>query len=191
MSKEQIIDFLKNNIEPTPYFDWAPLYRCSAYLKDGLYIPCVAFQSASNRIDLAIRRFDETRPKLFKPSSPNNSFNYRSIVASFVTKGNSINDYDIDRVETSPFAIPLERLKEIKGETSMSWTGFDVLMIDDKRFTFGTSFNTEFFEMPTGYSANEIKKIIPHSTGQKPVGKVFREKPYFFCYTDGLQSVAG
>jgi hypothetical protein len=186
MTTEQIIDYLKNNIEPIPHFDMAPLYRCSAYLKDGLYLPCVAFQSASSYIDLAVKRFDETRPKLFKFSKPNYGRDYRSIVRSFVTSGNSLNDYDIVKVEESPFAIPKERLFEIKGETSMGWTGFDVLMNDDKKFTFGTTYNEQFFDMPVGYTAINIIKIFPHSRGQQSIGKVFRERPFFFCYVDNL-----
>jgi hypothetical protein len=183
MSIEQIVNYLKSNIEPIPNYDQAPLYRCAAYLTDGTYLPCVAFQSASRYVDLAMKRFDESRPKFFKLKSSDNQLGYRGIVQTFVTSGNCINDYDIHKVEKSPYAIPLERLKEIKGETSMGWTGFDVLMNDGKIFSFGTSFYNEFFNMPQGYSAIDIRKIIPHSVGQKSNVLTYREKPFFCCYT--------
>ncbi len=40
--------------------------------------------------------------------------------------------WDIERVESSPFAIPADRMAEIKGETSMSWTAFAGVMDDGK-----------------------------------------------------------
>ena len=48
---------------------------------------------------------------------------YRAIVRNFVVTGSTLNDYDIpEKVAVSPFAIPLDRTREINGETSMSWT---------------------------------------------------------------------
>jgi len=44
------------------------------------------------------------------------------------------------------------------GETSMGWTEFTAAMDDGKEFSFGTSFETMFFNMPEGYTADRIKK---------------------------------
>jgi hypothetical protein len=93
---------------------------------------------------------------------------YRSIVRNFVATGNTINDYDIREVGLSSFAIPLARTREIKGETSMSWTEFYATMQDGAEFRFGTTFLIEFFEMPDGYTANDIQKITPAVRGQTP-----------------------
>jgi len=112
---------------------------------------------------------------------------YRAIVQSFVTKGGRVNDYDLKEISASPFAIPLVRMREIHGETSMSWTGFYAIMRDGKEFRFGTLFLTEFFDMLTGYTASDITKIVPAVRGEKPrQEKIYREKPFFTCYVDGL-----
>lgn len=76
-----------------------------------------------------------------------------------------MNDYDIRELAPSPFAIPLARVREIGGETSMSWTAFTVTRSDGSQFQFGTTFLTEFFEMPPGYSATDITKITPAVRG--------------------------
>lgn len=93
-----------------------------------------------------------------------------------------MNPYDIDRLEKSPFAIPLARFKEIKGETSMSWTQFTAIMKDGSEFAFGTPYLTEFFHMPDGYNGDDIVKIIPH----KAEMTVLRERPFFTCHVSGL-----
>ena len=69
----------------------------------------------------------------------------------------------------------------------MSWTEFYAIMRDGKEFRFGTTFLTEFFDMPTGYSAADITKIIPAVRDERPrQEKIYREKPCFTCYVDGL-----
>lgn len=103
---------------------------------------------------------------------------YRDVVKSFVTSGNCVKSYDIDQLEKSPFAIPLARFIEIRGETSMGWTQFTAVMKDGREFAFGTTYLTEFFHMPDGY----IVKIIPH----KAETAVMRERPFFTCHVIGL-----
>lgn len=39
-------------------------------------------------------------------------------------------------------------LKQIHGETVMSWTAFVVEMTDGRRFSYGSSFRFEFFDLP-------------------------------------------
>jgi len=41
----------------------------------------------------------------------------------------------------------------------MSWTAFVVEMKDGTRYSFGTSFCFEFFDLPEGYSYKDIAKI--------------------------------
>jgi hypothetical protein len=41
--------------------------------------------------------------------------------------------------------------------------------------------------MPEGYSAVDIKKIIPAIREEKPrLEKIYRERPFFTCYMDGI-----
>jgi len=184
MRTEEIAAFLRENIEPFPSNPpYGERYRVSATLKDGLHLPCVVFESASKYVDLAIKRFDHTRGK----KDLNIMMDYRAIVRNFVATGNTINDYDIREVGFSQFAIPLPRTREINGETSMSWTEFYATMRDGAEYRFGTTFLIEFFEMPKGYTANDIQKIIPAVRGEKPrTEKIYRERPFFTCFIDGI-----
>jgi hypothetical protein len=200
---EDIIKFLKDNIEPLENNAYGPGYRASVYLTDGTFLPCVVFRNSKAVVNLAIRRFKEeqTGKGIFKRSS---GLGYYDIVKTFVASGNCINDYDIDRVEKSKFAFPLTIQRQIKGETTMGWTGFAVKMKDGKHFGFGTTFLWEFFQMPEGYSTDDIDEIINHSyvlkTGELRSHReghlsrpddykdaiIYRERPFFECFIDNL-----
>lgn len=200
---EDIIKFLKDNIQPLEDNIYGPGYRASVYLTDGTFLPCVLFRNTKPVVSLAIRRFEEeqTGKSIFSRSS---GLGYHEIVKTFVAHGNCINDYDIDIVEKSRFAFPLDIQKQIRGETTMGWTGFAAKMKDGKYFGFGTTFHWEFFQMPDGYSADDIKEIINHSyvlkTGELKSHKVpffehpddyedaviHRERPFFECYMDNI-----
>lgn len=179
---EEMASFLRNNVEPLPpQHPYGERFRVSGVMKDGTKLPCIVFESANKTVDLAIRRFAQTRKTWGKQTE------YRSIVSNFVTKGNTVNDYDLADISISPHAIPLHLFTQIVGETSMSWTEFYAVMSDGVEFRFGTSFLTEFFDMPQGYSATDISKIAPAVRGQQPrMERIYREKPFFTCYAEWL-----
>ena len=181
MKAAEIAEFVRN-VEPLPPNPpYGPRYRVSASLTDGTLLPCVVIQGTDPTVDLAIKRFDETR----KSRDP--FMGYRNIVKAFVAQGNTVNDDDIATLAPSPHAIPLARMREIGGETSMSWTEFYARMKDGKEFRFGTTFLTEFFAMPAGYTANDIVRITPAVRGEVPRQEaIHRERPSFTCYVDGL-----
>lgn len=203
LSREQLIKFLKENIEPLEDNFYGIGYRASVYLIDGTYLPCVYFRNPSKIVNLAIKRFKEERTGngIFSKSS---KMGYYDIVKSFVTNGNCINESDIAKVEKSPYAFPISILKQIQGETTMSWTCFVAKMKDAVNIGFGTTFYTDFFDMPDGYSVEDIIEIINHSyiceSGQMYTYRerpfmssddydkiiVYREKPFFECYIDNL-----
>lgn len=182
MRTESIIEFIRKHVEPLPPRQpYGERYRVAAIMTDGTLLPCVIIESASRTVDLAIKRFEESR------KSPDPCTGFMAIVGSFVTKGNTVNDYDLRELLPSNFAIPLSRIREIKSETSMSWTEFYAIMKDGNEFRFGTTFLTEFFDMPVGYSATDIIKIIPAVRGETPRQEfIYRERPFFTCYVDGL-----
>ena len=202
MKEQDIIEFLKNNIEPLENTAYGNGYRASVYLLDGLFLPCVIFRNSATITKLAIKRFkdEQSGRNIFK----NNANGYMDIVKTFVAKGNCINSYDIASVGVSKFAFPLSILKQIKGETTMSWTGFAAKMKDGKYFGFGTTFLMEFFQMPENYSLDDIEEIITHSyvsqNGELCSHKapffeapddykdaiIYRERPFFECYIDDL-----
>jgi hypothetical protein len=185
MEDREIILYAKAELERIENLYGGPAFRCAAVLKDDLHLPCVLLVSAEAVTDLALRRFEETRADAaLSPSKRRfgQGMEYRDIVKSFVTSGNCVNAYDIERLEKSPFAIPLARLYEIKGETSMGWTQFTAIMKDGRAFAFGTNYLTEFFNMPEGYVGEDIVKIIPHRAETTPL----RERPFFTCHVSGL-----
>ena len=182
MRTEDIVAFVKREVEPLPACSpYGERYRVSATLTDGTQLPCVVVERASYSVDPAIKRFDETR------NSADPSMGYQALARSFVTQGNTVNDYDLRELSVSPFAIPLARAREIGGETSMSWSEFYATMRDGREFRSGTSFLVEFFEMLEGYTASDIVKVVPAVRGQKPRReRVYRERPFFTCFVDGL-----
>ena len=201
MTTEEKIKFLKNNIEPISDQIYGNGYRASAYLTDGTFIPCIRFRNPKFITELAVKRFNDERKGIFNRNSGNG---YRDIVESFVANGNRINEYDIERIEISPFAFPTKILNQIQGETTMGWTGFCVKMSDGKIFGYGSSFLFDFFQMPNGYKGSDIKEIINHSylsiSGELKSHEVpffdppydydrntiYRERQFFDCYINGL-----
>jgi len=186
MEEKAIVKFVKDTCEAINGTAAGVVYRCSAVLNDGLYLPCVLIANKAEWVRLALRRFEETArdgESIFRRKRFGRGFDYISIVETFVVGGNRLNSYDIDRLEVSRYAIPLDRLREIKGETSMSWTQFIGVMSDGKEFSFGTTFLTEFFQMPDGYVASDITTIRSHERGE---GQLFRERPYFTCFVENL-----
>lgn len=127
---------------------------------------------------------------------------YRRIVTHFLTSGNRVNAYDIERVEPSRYAIPLRLLSQIHGETIMSWTAFVLEMRDGAKLAFGTSFLFDFFNLPQPYTYDDVVAVYNHACVSK-TGELIhlregrtdtppdygraaahREMPYFVCYAD-------
>jgi hypothetical protein len=200
MSK-QILEYLKTGVEAIPDSIYGNGYRCSAYLTDGTFLPCVVLRKSEPVTDLALRRFEEEKcSKGVFQRGPGES--YRQIVRRFVVSGNHVNHYDIASVEPSRFAIPLSLLGQIQGETSMGWTGFVLQMNDGKLFAMGTTFLAEFFNVPEGYSFNDVVAVHNHAyvsqegelrelnqgmserSADYDASRVLRERPYFVCYYD-------
>ncbi|MDC7998466.1 hypothetical protein [Gilvibacter sediminis] len=203
MLLEEKIKFLKENVEPIYDEICGNGYRASVYLKDGTYLPCVRFRNPDHKTNQAIKRLDEERKgkSIFSSTS---GHGYKEIVELFVTTGNRISEFDIARIELSPYAFSKEILSQIRGETSMGWTGFCAKMTDGKVFGFGTSFSFDFFQMPDGYTAKDVIEIINHSYYAKDgtikkhkIGSTMQRadynaelinlsRPFFDCYLKGL-----
>ena len=175
-TEKELCTLIRSRLQPIPYYDGSLCiaYPAAAHLKTGTLLPCVLFANPDSRTDLAIKRFDEIR------SGSKQAISYRDIVENFVTNGNRVNIYEIETFEESPYALSEAIAKQIKGETSMGWTAFAAIMNDGEKFFFGTSWGMHFFEMPEGYTARDIKEIIPHA---KHDGRIYRERPYFVCYS--------
>jgi len=177
--------FARSELERIEGPHGGPAYRCAVVLRDGLQLPCVLLVSTDSTVTLADRRFEETRADALLPEGKRKfgyMMQYPDMVRTFVASGNRLDIHDVARLEKSKYAIPLARLQEVKGETRMSWTQFTAVMRDGREFAFGTTFLTEFFQMPDGYSGDDIAQIISH----KASDPFHRERPYFVCHVDGL-----
>jgi len=204
MKITEIVKFLKNDIEPIEDQVSGLGYRVSAYLKDGTYLPCVMFRNPEKTVKNAIERLQQEKPgdSIFAKSYRVDG--YHEMVKLYTTGGNTVNDYDIAKVENCPFAFSKEILSSIQGETTMGWTGFVAKMKDGKFFGFGSGFLFDFFQLPDGYKASDIDEILNHSyiskngevkTHEVPFfepppdydsDSIYRERPYFECYIDFL-----
>ncbi len=202
--EEDLIKFLKNNIESYDDQIYGKTYRASVTLTDGTYLPCVIFRNSKSKIDLAIKRFKDEQGgnSIFKFKSE--GFGYREIVKTFITSGNNLNLYHIAKVEKSSFVIPLSAVKKIDGETAMSWTAFVIKFKNGQKASFGTSWNWEFFSRPDAVNFDDIEEIISgaylNKNGEVIFHKsiqnynqmkdllddIYREKPFFECYLDNL-----
>ena len=189
INPDELSKFLKSSIEPLPDGIYGNRYRAAVRLLDGTHLPCVVFQSRKSQVELALRRFDQLR---------NQPSQYNAVVEVFVAGGSRINDYEISEVEPSPYAWPLAILKQIHGETVMSWTAFVVEMRDGTMHSYGTSFCFEFFDMPAGYTYTDIARIHSGMLYSQERGlqafsldlqkeiQPYREKPFFTCYLKEL-----
>ena len=194
-----ILDFINSGVEPYPDSIYGDGFRCSAYLKDGTYLPCVMLRKNKPIADLALRRFEEEKKRdgVFSAGK-----HHKDIVKHFVTSGNKVNDYDFKKIEISKNAIPVSLLKQIKGETTMGWTGFVFEMRDGKAFSFGTTFLMAFFDLPENYTFDDVLAVHNHSFVSRngeikslkhgmmtqpsdyDQSQVYREKPFFDCFYD-------
>lgn len=191
MTQEEMATFVVGNVEPLTDRTYGNRYRAAAHLKDGTYLPCVVLQSKRAQVDFALRRFKELRWKRSQ---------YESVVESFVSAGSHVADYQVRDVEVSPFAWPLDLLKQIHGETTMGWTAFVAEMRDGSMHSYGTAFNFEFFDLPQKYSLSDIAKIhsgMVYSKGRgleayslaaSKEAQTWREKPFFTCYLKALDA---
>lgn len=173
MKGDEMWAWAEDHGEPFPDHEGRLQYRCAATLRDGTELPCVLLARRERQVDLFLRREADTRGRPDR----------RDVMSTFVTAGNRVNDYDIAGLAPSAFAIPYELLRQVKGETSMSWTQFQIEMNDGKRFHFGTTWIMEFFDLPAGYSTERMKRVISAPLGApRPDDTIYRERLFFTCY---------
>src|SRR5882724_54256 len=109
MTDAEIADYVLKNVKPLgERGDYFFMYRCAATLTDGLLIPCVAVKPKASRVDLAIRRLEETRGTAFSRlwgRSPKKDFDYRSIVENFACGGVRLPPYFIRTLHETDYAL--------------------------------------------------------------------------------------
>jgi hypothetical protein len=188
-----------SNVEPLPDSIYGPRYRCQLTLKDGTLLPCAVLQSRSKVVELAKRRIKEEMSGKGRLAGPDP---YGQILSGFVADGNRVSDYAVTSATQSRFAPPLALLRQIHGETTMAWTGWVFEMKDGSLFSYGSSFDMEFLDLPNGYTFEDVIKVHNHSfvldgaLRTLEEGRVLpadydrvnllRERQSFTCYIDGI-----
>lgn len=104
MKIEDLIKFLKNEIEPIEDDIYGLEYRTSAHLKDGTFLPGVTFRNSDKITEQRIKRMEDVKSGNGKIRYQDNRDPFKEIMKLFVAKGNRVNDYDIDKVQRSEFA---------------------------------------------------------------------------------------
>lgn len=202
-SKEEKISYLKEEIGADTNHFYGNYYRAAAYIKGGTFLSCVTFRSPNYDIKSATSMLERARTGEYTVNG-SAELAYQMQLKSLVSHGNRVSFYDIKRIVPSQFAFSPGILSQIRGETTMGWTGFSAKMSDGKYFGFGTTQEFGFFDMPEGYGKNDIIEIINHSyvlkTGElrhhqrafldnPPDYKdavVYQPLPSFECFTDEL-----
>ncbi len=195
MEEHEIVSFVRGHIEPlsAPLGDprLSQIFRCAAYLKDGSHLPCLVIASRPV-YHASAQRLQENgvlhRSRNRLTSRLRRLFFGEGSAASDVLDDPAERDVqvaagDIDRLETSRYALPVACLASLQSETSMGFTEFAVRMSDGERFFFGTPWNLEFFDMPPGYSGQDA--VSAATQGGLP-GPLYRPLPFLMCLVDGL-----
>lgn len=196
---KNIKNFINSTKELYPDTFYGNGYRCSAYLYDGTFLPCVMLRESKSTIQQAILRLEKEKSG---ESVFTNVNGYEEMIKIYTTYGNRVDECEILKCKESRYAIPLDIIKEIGGETTMSWNAFVLEMNDGQYFSFGSNYLLEFFDLPKNYTFEDVVQVHNDSyvsTNGKPkklqegymtpptdydLRKVYREKPYFVCYTD-------
>lgn len=200
-NEEEKIRFLREEIGADASHFHGNYYRAAAYLKGGTFLACVIFRKPDYDIKSAASMLERARIGEYTVNG-SSELAYEMEIKSLVSHRNRVNFYDIQRIVPSQFAFPSEILNQIRGETTMGWTGFSARMSDGKYFGFGTTQAAGFFELPEGYSKTDIVEIINHSfvtkNGELRQHKlafldappdyeeavIYRSLPYFDCFID-------
>ncbi len=189
MKDSELVAFLHANIEPLLRGS-STQFRASAYLTDGTYLPCVLCENREQHVNSVLGRLQHAEKSTGQ---------YRSTVMSHFDVGMQVSSLFVSRVEPSPFAWPLRLLQHIHGETYMGFTAFVAEMNDGTMFSYDVASMAErFYDLPAGYTVNDIKKIY---SGGPPLRKIlvdfkmsrghispgpYHERPCFYCFVEGL-----
>ncbi len=178
---------IQAGIEEVPEAFGGPGSRCAAWLKDGTYLPCVFV----HRIG---RPADQLRHSIGNELSgegqyaPRTCDPVRELLKWHLCYPNQIAAHLIERVEPSPFAIPISLLEQVTGEVASYVWMFALETASGRRFKFSGQAPSSmiFFELPDNISFGDFVTVInPNARGSLPrCETTLRERVFFNCYVD-------
>jgi hypothetical protein len=185
VSADGLIESLvQAGIEEVPADFGGPGYRCAAWLRDGAYLPCVFVKRIGPHADRLRAMMDEEYRG--EGSYKLTADPVREALKGQLAGRNLVTAYAIDRVEPSPFAIPMSFLDQIPGETAMSLFLFALESKEGRRFTFMGSHlpSMLFFDLPPDMQFSDFTRVHSIGRGRPPAGPTYRERPFFECFVD-------
>jgi len=186
LTEEEITRFLLAEVEPVFHFQTGEKsFRAAVRLSDGAYFPCVEFKSASQLVDRSIHKFDELKDETVRRK-------YRDQVYITLCLNNMISPRCICSVERSSYALPANHRELLRD--AFDAFGLDIygnylscvaVMDDGKKFYFSFTVDpeTNFLDLPDGYTADQIIQVIPN---RKLPQKQYSTRLPFACYLSTL-----
>jgi hypothetical protein len=150
------------------------------HLRDGTYLPCVILREAAAEVEMTLSAWRGSR--LAQPLATDEV--YESFFKAMTVGGSRVSLEQIRTLETSPYAISWQLLNTLPGEVDWHLLTFTGVMDDGARFLFHTSMSVAFFEMPTGYSGQRLREVIPAKGG---IEHAYREREGIFAaFVEGV-----
>lgn len=178
---------IQSGIEEVPEAFGGPGYRCAAWLKDGTFLPCVFVQKIGPSADQLCKVIDEEL-RGEGGYDPLTCDPVREHLKWQLCYPNQIAAHLIERVEPSPFAIPMLLLEQITGEVASYVWLFALETASGHRFRFSGQAPSSmiFFELPDEVSFSDFVKVInPNARKSLPRCKAtLHERVFFNCYVD-------
>lgn len=184
MTPEMLLKALTQaGIEEVPSEFGGRGHRCAAWLRDGTYLPCVFMRRIGPYADRLCEIVDEEfrgQGAYRLTANP-----VREALKVQFAGSNHVTLHDIDRIEPSPFALPMKLLTQVSGETAMSLWLFLLEADDGRRFSFTGSHLAEllFFDLPEGLHFTNFVKVLPPPRGRSSKPPL-HARPYFTCLVD-------
>jgi hypothetical protein len=178
---------IQAGIEEMPEEFGGPGYRCAAWLRDGTYLPCVFVQRIVRSADQLRKSIgDELRGE--GQYDPRTCDPVRQLLKWHLCCPTQIAAHLVERVEPSPFAIPISLLKQVTGEVASYVWLFALETAGGRRFEFSGQDPSSmiFFELPENVSFSDFVTVInPNARGSLPrCETTLRERVFFNCYVD-------
>ncbi|MEQ1489742.1 MAG: hypothetical protein ABL932_04255 [Terricaulis sp.] len=178
---------IEAGIEEVPEEFGGPGYRCSVWLKDGTYLPCVFVQKVG-------RPADRLRKSVGDELSGEGQYDpltcdpVRQSLKWYLCYPNQIASHLIERIEPSPFAIPISLLAQVTGEVASYVWLFALETASGRRFKFSGQDPSSmiFFELPDEVSFSDFVNVInPNARKSLPrCEATLHERVFFNCYED-------
>ncbi|MGQ3015614.1 MAG: hypothetical protein ACT6QS_18000 [Flavobacteriales bacterium] len=200
-TESEIVSWLKEYAEPVEDTEGNLMYAAAVWLRDDTYLPCVLFQNTHIQLDRlrGIPASGKGRGLFSKGKNVDDSY----LIRNFLQNDNRIYPETIQRLERSLFAFPdvLRDQIEVRVNSGVLPSWFSAKMKDGTYLGFETTYEAVFYDLPDGYSADDILEIqnntfvsesgIPESVtaafayGEKTIA-LYSPRIFFNCFLSEL-----